>query len=50
MLTRNVVFKEGGKESVKLIFDKPIDEGSLNLIKELAGDIEIGIKPLEPRN
>lgn len=44
LVTRNTVFRPGGKEVLKFIFDKPIDEGSLKLIKELAGDIEIEIQ------
>lgn len=37
----NKIFKEDGTELLKLIFDKPIDEGSLKLMKELVGDIEV---------
>lgn len=37
----NKVFESGGKERQKLIFDKPIDEGSLKIMKELTGEVEV---------
>jgi len=42
LVNKNTIFRPGGQEVLKLIFDKQIDEGSLKLIKELAGGIEIG--------
>jgi transcription antitermination factor NusA-like protein len=44
LLTVNRVFKEDGKERLKLIFDNPLEEGTVNLLKELLGEIEIGHK------
>jgi len=44
MVKENKVSTPKG-ERLKLIFDKPIDEGSLELIKEMAGDVEIEIQP-----
>ncbi len=37
----NKVFKEGGAEVLKLIFDKPLDEGTVRVLKDLAGEVEI---------
>lgn len=41
LVAKNRIYKQGGGEIVKLIFDKPLDEGIASLIKELVGDIEI---------
>ena len=45
LVAENRIYKQGGGEIVKLIFDKPIDEGSLKLIKEMVGSIEIEYQP-----
>jgi transcription antitermination factor NusA-like protein len=44
LVAQNKVFTQGD-EKVKLIFDKPIDEGSLKLMKELVGGIEVEYQP-----
>jgi len=43
LIATNKVFRPDG-EIQKLIFDKPIDEGSLKLIKETAPDVEISYR------
>jgi len=40
LVAQNKVFTQGG-ERLKLIFDKPIDEGSLKIMKELTGEVEV---------
>jgi transcription antitermination factor NusA-like protein len=51
LIGKNLIYKENGKEVVKLIFDKAIDEESVSLMKELAGDMEIGyMDPLKKTN
>jgi hypothetical protein len=46
LVAQNTVFTQGG-ERLKLIFDKPIDEGSLKILKELAGGVEIEYQPYQ---
>jgi hypothetical protein len=41
LVATNRVYKPDGKEVLKLIFDKPLDEGTVQLMKELVGDVEI---------
>lgn len=41
VVATNKVFKEGGKEVLKLIFDKVLDEGTIELMKQLIGEVEI---------
>lgn len=41
LVAKNRVYRQGGGEIEKLIFDKPLDEGISKLIKEMVGDVEI---------
>jgi hypothetical protein len=41
LVGHNRIYKEGDKEQQKLIFDKVLDEGTIDLMRELLGDIEI---------
>ncbi len=41
VVATTIVYRDGA-EVAKLIFDKPLNEGTLELMKELAGDFEIG--------
>ena len=47
LVTKNTIFKPDGKEVLKFIFDKPIDEGTSKLIKELAGEVEIDYQKID---
>jgi len=41
LMAKNRIYKQGGGEVLKLIFDKPLDEGIAKLVKELVGGVEI---------
>ena len=47
LLGVNKIYKEGGVEILKLIFDKHLDEGSVLLLKELLGEVEIEYKAFQ---
>jgi len=42
LISKKNMVKEDGKEVLKLIFDKQLDEGTIELIEELVGKVEIG--------
>ncbi len=41
LVAKNKIFKPGGGEKLKLIFDKPLDESTVELMKKLVGEVEI---------
>jgi|GEM_PF-1989843 len=48
VVAMNKVFKPGDEEVLKLIFDKPLDEGTVQVLKDLIGEVEIEYeRPLE---
>ena len=47
LVTKNTIFRPDGKEVLKFIFDKPIDEGTSKLIKELVGEVEIDYQKID---
>jgi len=40
----NKASNNNGQEVLKLVFDKPLDEGTIELLKELVGEVEIEYK------
>lgn len=44
LIERRKLFKHDGTEYVKLIFDKPLDEGTVRLLKKIIGDFEVEYK------